>query len=133
MGPLSNEEKVRCIEESKIRTIRALRLALTALHDAHNDIDVISPSVYPGPKEVRDAQIRAWNIVGRLLVEASKSIKAYLKDDVLGEAGLSGVIVECEKILQIKAEEDSEEILGPLREQIRKIMEERSRKRKPGN
>jgi hypothetical protein len=129
MEPLSTERWVEEIAKSKIRVICALRLALTALHDADNDIAMISPCVHSRPKEVRDAQIKAWNIVGRLLGEAAKSIKAYRVDDLLGEVGLRDTIRECEEILRLKSEDDREENLKPLLEKIRKF---KDRKRKPG-
>jgi hypothetical protein len=129
MKALSNEGWIQDIEKSKIRVVRALRVALTVLNDVEADIDSIAPYDREESIEAQTARIKAWNVVCPLLVEAGKLLKAYRKDPVLGD--LSYLLKECDDILRVKKEDETEEMLKPLKEKFRKLKE--SRKRKPGS
>jgi hypothetical protein len=122
------EKRIRAVRRAEFRVLCALRLALTAMHDAAiGDIFTIAGHEPDDRDPEQSARTRAWNVTGALLLRAAKSLEMLWRNPSVGECDVATTLKECEGLIELKQKEISDERLRPLREELERVAEEKRR------
>jgi hypothetical protein len=120
---MNAEERIREVHQAEVRALRALRLALTAVHDSWQDVITICGLEPDDRDPEQTTRTKAWNVFAPLLMKFAEGIKELVQAPPIGAATLADTIKECEGLLELKRQER----FRPLREELERVVEEKRR------
>lgn len=108
----------RNIRIAEINSVRALRTAVTVLHDSFDDLDTVMSESEASPTEIQEARKASRKVFEPLLVEFAACIKLLTSDPILAEDRIAGLIKTCHQTIEDglsrRRAEDSSELKWAL-------------------
>lgn len=129
---MTDEGRIREVRYAELRALRAMRLAMIAMHDSWQDIWMICGLEPDDRDPEQPTRTKAWNLFVPLVLEFADGIKAFVRAPTLGECAIAGTLKECEELINLKEKETRDERNRPLMEELEKLAEEKKRLRQEG-